>query len=495
MPGLRPAALLVAAAALLTGCSSIPGDRDPSGLGLSGDALPLRACLAPVTVALAPDEAPKEYEPRELIDEEELRAELATWLAPLFERTRLAAGVDRNEVLDDAWEQADQLLLDLALSDFRVEFQGHNGWWIPNIFNWLFWIVPSWWVATEEYTVSFDAELTVRSVDSLRPVHTERVAVSVEGTFDEFDRGWQLLGFIWPFNDADNWREVARRLLPAAGSALGEALARGLDEHLRATLARQAARDRMRKTVALVVGVSHYQDQDRLPPLPYAASDARAVADALVERCGLQPRHVFKLIGTAATAQRLQAVVARLAPRVNPGDQLLFYFGGYGTRGREGLPALLLQDAGAAQQGAFSLLKLGTLLAGVSAERLILLDCSFDGRGRSVAGPRGPNPKWPDAGLLAAKARGATILATGPERDLLTPEFLGASLFAHHLLRGLRGGADLDEDGEVSPHELFAAVRPPVRAEAAFFGKVQVPTAAGLDGPFVLHLVHETEPK
>ena len=59
------------------------------------------------------------------------------------------------------------------------------------------------------------------------------------------------------------------------------------------------------------------------------------------------------------------------------------------------------------------------------------------------------------------------------------PEHLAASLFSHHFVQGLRGAADLDESGEITPAELLTYTAQRTVAEAAYDGLQQRPVFAG----------------
>ena len=121
------------------------------------------------------------------------------------------------------WDGADEdllddLLLELEFRELETEFLGHTGWWIPNIVNWLQFVIPAYFVATEEYELRLEARLQVRSVDSGAVLHRYGTQVRVSGIFDDFGRGWQLQGPLFPLNDEENWQQIADRLFPAASS-------------------------------------------------------------------------------------------------------------------------------------------------------------------------------------------------------------------------------------------------------------------------------------
>ena len=488
---IRSWALLTLLAA--AGCSQIPvGTPAPERLPGGPEPLDLRLAVAPLGVAQAPSEQAKGYAAVEVLDAGDLRAELQAWVraADCLARVESVQGADRVEQLDQAWGRRDDLLLRVELQRFRSTFDGHNGWWIPNILNWAFWMVPAWFVATEEYTLDFSAEVQVSSVDSNEVLHREQLDVAVQGTFDEFDRGWQFFGFVTPNNDAENWRLIVQALLPAAISRLGERLAEWLRGPLYERLRSAGTQQRMRKTLGLVVGVSRYQDTLHLPPLPYAGDDARAVGRALRESVGLAPRQITTLVGADATLERIEQAIEEIAARARPGDQTVVYFAGYGVRGPGGEPQLVLNHAEGAVE--LSLARLGELLARIPGETLALIDCSFDGRGRSLArGIRPPGAADADASALAAAMGGAALLAAQPGDAFEAPEHLGGSLFAHHLVAGLAGPADLDQNGEIDPSELEGYIRQRTVAEAAYHGTRQRPILAGQSA---LHLTVRPDP-
>ena len=489
---------VLAVCALGAGCSAIPpGETPPERLpGEAPEALPLKVAVASIEFELADDEKPKEYQPQEVIDARLVREDLADWVnaSAMFPEVRAAKGDGYQEQMNDAWDQQDDLLLQIKLADFRTNFDGHNGWWVPNIINWVIWMVPAWFVAHEDYSLTFDAQVSVRSVDSSQVLHKSVIPVKVSGSFDEFDRGWHFFGFITPFNDADNWRQIAGNLLPAARAQLGRALAGQLREEFHERLNRPDVRDSMRKTLALVVGVSHYQDNVRYPSLPYAADDARTVASTLsdpLQGNGLAQRAVYQLIGSDATREKLSAAVSEIGGRMRPGDQLILYFAGYGTRQPDGQASILLNQTDGAD--ALTLKELGELLAPLAGEKVVVLDCGFDGQGRSVRSGVEPPAAGVDGKALATASGGYALLSTTPQSTLVASEHLGSSLFSYHFVAGLRGAADRDENGVVDHEELAAYVRDKAIAESAYFGQPQEPYGEGsLERSFTLQVPSES---
>lgn len=480
-PGLARA-LALAALGLLAGCTDIPRGGDP-GSKLAPLRSEARPRFGPVAVAaiatcsLAPSEEAKGWRASEAIDADEVRRDLAKGIesAGTFERVRLAGPGGAGE----AWAEQDDLVVSVALAGIKTEFVGHNGWWIPNMINFALWVWPAWLVATERYALELEARVQVSSGNSGATLLERRVPVRVEGTFDEWDRGWQLLGPIRPSNEAENWRRIASLLLPAARLAASEAVARDLDQGLRAVAATPEFREAQRKTLVLAVGVGRYLDPNRLPPLAWAAEDAAAVAQAVRAR-GEAPEHALVLADADATLAAVGSAIAAHLGRAREGDTVLVYFAAYGTRGADGSPALLLHDS-APDARTLPLEALARALADVRGDKLLVLDASFDGRGRSLAGGAAA-PGSDDARALEAVPSLATVLAAGPGEPALGAEHEGHGLLTAHLLAALAP----DDKGTRTARDVFASVRPRVVHDAAILGERQNPRALGLERPWAL---------
>lgn len=502
---MRPARLAILLGLVLaTGCASIPEpEAVPKRLFPEAAPIPLRLALAEVAVSLAVEERTKaqvtassededRYAVSEVIDYQVLRRELSQWItaSQSFVRVRTASGADARARRLDAWSARDDLLLDLELRDFRTQFDGHNWLWIPNVLNWAYWIVPSWFVATEEYSLELTALARIRQLSGGPVLSEVEVPVRVEGTFGDFQRGWQFFGPIYPSNGKDNWRKIAQALWPAARSQLARGVATALRGASRA-LAEQLQQRELSKTLVLTVGISHYEDTVLLPTLPYAARDARAIGAALAQTAGLLPQQVFTRHEADATREGVEEALAELRDRAREGDTVVIYFAGYGARDAGGRPRLLLN--GPPERASLSFEELGALLKPIAGAKALLLDCGFDdGQGRAVAGPR---PADPAGELISlARASGCGVLsATNPKGSFLAPGHLEQSLFAACLIEGLSGHADRDHDGVLSFAELGDYARTKTTAESAFLGtRPQRPRSAGGEG-FRLRLREKTK--
>ncbi len=484
----RRARLLLPALVLL-GCSSLPTTRQPPPRPTQrGQALPQQLCVAPIRISVTKDEERKESDLATITASDKVAAELQRWIdaSGAFTAVRVANGEPGETALSEAWRHREHLLLEASLNNLSLSFEGHNGWWGPNLALWFLVMVPAWFVATEKYELTFTADWTLRSVDSGAILAEGQRHVRVPGTLREMDRGWQILGFLRPKNDADNWRKIAALFVESARAEAAAAITEDIVTRYVARAREPALSRRMQKTMALVVGASEYRDPQHAPSLPYAAADARVIGETLRRHLDLQDHHVRQLLDRNATKTRVSRALQDLALRTRKGDQLIIYFAGYGTQTAAGR-ALLTSDADPNGAGVLTLREMAALLQGIEGECIVLLDCSFEGHGRSL---RGVDPAAEsDARDLARLNRVATTIFAARAGDhLVTPEQVRASLFAFHVARGLSGEADHEHDGVLTPGELFRFVHENVVADAAFFGQQQRPIAAGLERGIALTL-------
>jgi len=456
----------IAALVVVAGCSSIPGPIDPATVTPVEAPLELALGVQAVAPRLADGEAHKDYAAAEVVERGALAGELGRWAAAsgAFAAVHVHEAEAPADARAAAWAAGDDLLCEVAVRDLRIRFDGHNGWWLPNVALYATWVFPAWLVATEEYALELTADVALRA--GPRRVHEARLEVEVAGAFDELDRGLQLLGPIDPDHDGDVWRRVGRRLWPAARSRLGQALAAELARFHAAYRADAAVRAAAGETLALAVGVGHHHDSS-LAPRPWAARDAAAFGAAL-EAAGA--RHVRVLADERADAAAVREALRELTARLDPPDQLAVYVSAAVAPGAGGEPGLRLHA------GALGVAELAEALAAAPGRKLVVLDGALDG------------PWDADAAVLAplAEAGATVLLASRPGDAFLAPDHLGASLFGHHVVRGLQGAADADADDAITAGELAAFAFRWTTAEAALVGARQRPLAHADHGAFAV---------
>jgi hypothetical protein len=476
----------VALLAWVVGCTNIPLGGDPVVQATSAPGTLGHLAVAPIaTITLADSERSKQWKPEEVFVRSDDPNSVRRSIVKGLEKTGCFGSI-REATSDDpldAWEHHDDLVVSVAIQNLRIAFE-ENDYYYWNIVNFVFNIWPAWLVAKEDYTLSFDAVLTVRSADSGNAlIDGEVVPVSVAGSFDEFDRGFQFFGCISPTLEADNWRQVASKLLPAARRKLGEKVAVEMDAPLRKVLGERPGL--VRKESLVSVGITRYADTNRYAELAYAATDAAAITSAFVHHGLVLPYQTALLTDDHATRAGVSAAVDALFSRANDGDATIFYFAGYGTRTAQGEPALALYDSNSAAE----LLPLSSLVEQLSrakGQKLIVLDCSFD-QGRAVPGGSLPVNNSELSNLARPTVR--ILTACGPKETALAPTYLGEGLLTFELLQALSGKADENHNARVTLDEIFGYARDSVAAEASYLGETQEPRLAG-GGELVFEIKH-----
>src|SRR3954447_9054311 len=100
------------------------------------------------------------------------------------------------------------------------------------------------------------------------------------------------------------------------------------------------AADGSRAGVGLLIGIGDYLHSDRVGPLRYAAHDARALAEVLVEPevCGFPADRVLLLTGAEAGRDELVRRLSKWLPEASRGAEIVFLsFAGHGAVQRVGL--------------------------------------------------------------------------------------------------------------------------------------------------------------
>ena len=460
------------------GCSAIPGgerpERDPAIQALARRDAPKlgRLGVAPLTsIGLTAEELQKGWRPsadvafRARDFDRALRQTLSA--SGSYERVRTM----ETGALSEAYARQDDFLLRIRLKDLQSVYEGRNGWWIPNILNWFFWMVPAWWVATEDFSLSATAELSLVSAESGAVLASEELEATARGSFDEFDRGWHFFGFVYTPLDPERWQRIAGRLFPEVRKQLAVAAALRSDALLRQVVSSADYEEQRRKTLVFAVGVSRYSDGLARPELPYAAGDARALV-AAVEGLGVDGSRTELIVDGAASVASVRSSLRAQLARARPGDNVLVYFAGYGSRDARGEPLLLLHDV-ASSGGELPLRELLAELARFPGETLVVLDAGFD------EGPRCIRPQGP-ATPPAAPSQGALLLASSAGESALAQDYLSRGLLTHRFLRALSDPeTDVSADGRLDAGELFSVTRAGVVAEAALLGVRQRPLLLG----------------
>lgn len=244
---------------------------------------------------------------------------------------------------------------------------------------------------------------------------------------------------------------------------------------------------------AIVIGIDDYA---KWPKLQYAANDAQAMRQMLVERYGFAGDHVFSLQNGEATRNGILATFHdKLAHGgVQKNDRIFVFFAGHGatrklSSGRDlGYIIPADSDPDHVATDAIPMTEIQNIAESLSAKHvLFIMDACYSGlgltRGVTSASYLRDNAKRVGRQMLTAGGADQMVADGGPN---------GHSIFTWTLLQGLAGKGDLNGDGLITATELAAYVAPAVASvsqQTPAFGSL--PGSQG--GEFVFELPNESE--
>ncbi len=242
-----------------------------------------------------------------------------------------------------------------------------------------------------------------------------------------------------------------------------------------------------KNTYAVVIGISDYQEPG-IPDLRYADKDAEAFANFLRSPAGgsLNSDQLQVLTNSQATAGRIAEALDALIEKAKQDDQVIIYFSGHGDVEGKKLTQpgfLLCWDSPSRVYmggGTYSLSFLQEVVSTLSVQNqakvVVITDACHAGK---LAGNQIGGAQLTTANLAKQYANEMKILSCQPnEYSLEGPQWGGGrGVFSYHLVDGLFGLADRNNDGQVSLGEIDRYLEDHVTAEAA--PQSQVPILLG----------------
>lgn len=240
------------------------------------------------------------------------------------------------------------------------------------------------------------------------------------------------------------------------------------------------------QTRALIVGISDYQDEG-IPDLQFAHKDAEAFSNWLQSPAGgaVPITNIKTLLNEKATIAQFTSGIDWLLEETQEGDKVVIYFGGHGDMEAKilnQLGFLLLWDSPARSYLAgavpVDILKqvITTLSIDKKAKVLMIADACRAGKlaGNSIIGTQ-----LTSTNLAKQFANEQKILSCQADEYSIEGEQWGGGrgAFSYHLVNGLYGLADENNDNAVSLLEIEHFVQDKVSKEVAPLS--QIPLAIG----------------
>ncbi|MEP0924371.1 SUMF1/EgtB/PvdO family nonheme iron enzyme [Leptolyngbya sp. ST-U4] len=227
---------------------------------------------------------------------------------------------------------------------------------------------------------------------------------------------------------------------------------------------------------AVIVGISRYK-HNRLN-LKYADRDAEELYNVLTTPTGggFKREHICKLTNEEATTQNITRALRSFLKKPAREDLVVIYFACHGAPDfdRPGNVYLLSHDSDPDDIAGTALpmreIDL-SLKENLHAEKVIVLVDAC--HSAAIGGGIGRRSAIDDSTLLnrylqqMSQAKGGLALLTSAEANEVSLEDSrwggGHGVFTHYLLEGMRGAADIDQNGIVTIGELFEYVRDNVK--------------------------------
>ena len=244
-------------------------------------------------------------------------------------------------------------------------------------------------------------------------------------------------------------------------------------------------------TYAIIIGISKYKN---VTPLQFADRDAQAFQNFLLSDAGgkVPAVNIETFLNDKATRTYVGDAISEVAHKAKPGDRVYFFFAGHGdmedlTQIENGLLLLYNSPNGnyfGMNDDVLEILDLKRYLSPLAErgiEMIFIVDACHSGNLKG-----GVQGEQQTASALAASwGKEYKILSCQPNQiSLESTEWGGGrGLFSFELEEGMKGMADLNNDGIVSMYELQSYIQTNV---AKYSEGKQIPMLTGdLSKPFI----------
>ncbi len=251
---------------------------------------------------------------------------------------------------------------------------------------------------------------------------------------------------------------------------------------------------------ALVVGISEYK-YGSIDELRYADEDAEDFYQFLTgdEYEGFEEENVTLLTNEKATTQRIREGLSNLITEANPGDLVIIFFSGHGMTGpdlngdeADGLDEYFVTYDTNNESNATLLStglrddEFGDLVRSIDSRQVALFidSCYSGGASKSVKSVTVPGRKGTprNTSVFTDFSSEDTLLFAASKENQESWESKGLKngVFTYFLLKGLKGAADEDGDGEIVDYELYDYVKHEVSGYVdSNFSSTQLPFKKG----------------
>jgi len=233
-----------------------------------------------------------------------------------------------------------------------------------------------------------------------------------------------------------------------------------------------ASKDFYKNSWAVLIGIDDYQN---VPKLKYAVKDAKALKTTLIDKLGFEPDKIIEIYDKNATKQTIIKTLGDILPKkTGPDDRVVVFFAGHGVT--EPLPAggemgyLVPVDGNleAKYTTCISMTEINNIAKLSPAKHMLfIVDACYGGLAGWLASRAVPLSETTlEYVKKKVKDRGRQLLAAGQkDEQVYESDIWGHSVFTYFLIKALQGGADANNDGIITIHEIFSYVEERVVSE------------------------------
>jgi len=221
---------------------------------------------------------------------------------------------------------------------------------------------------------------------------------------------------------------------------------------------------------AVVIGINKYKN---FPSLKYATNDAQEFYRYLVEVNQIPKEHIWLILDEEATLDKLRTILGTSLRRsAGKEDSVIIFLAGHGateqdasTPDSDGLEKYILPhnaDPKNLYATALPMGEIARIFQRINSERLIFIsDTCYSGAsgGRTIL-QTGTRSNLSGAFLeRLSQGKGRVILTASDVNEVSgEKDEFRHGIFTYYLLEGLRGKADLDQDGLITLDEIYRYV-------------------------------------
>ncbi len=245
------------------------------------------------------------------------------------------------------------------------------------------------------------------------------------------------------------------------------------------TLKKSATRD----AVAIIIGI---QDYKRLPKADFANDDARSFYDYAVRALGIKPENIKMLIdGEAEQVEILSAFKSWLPAYVKKDKTDLYvFYSGHGLSSTDSKSLFFLPQNGHKDFLSETGIDQSSLVSAISAAKpksvTLFIDSCYSGSTRTgetlLASAR---PFALKASEIMFPSNFTVITASSLDQISSSSPELKHGIFSFYLMKGMEGGADLNNDGKITTGELQSYLADAVPRQAMSMNRKQEPQLVG----------------